>query len=49
MAGIGLPEALGVVYATNTVPQLLSGKAVTRALRGLVDQLVDLALNTILL
>lgn len=47
MAGTGLQELLEVVYASNTVPHMLSGKAVTRAVRG--HLLVDAALNTILL
>ena len=34
MSGTGIWEALEVVYAGNTVPHLLSGKAVSRALRG---------------
>ena len=47
MSGTGICEALEVVYAGNTVPHLLSGKAVSRALQG--HQLLDLVLNTILL
>ena len=47
MAGSGLQEVLQVVYASNTVNHMLSGKAVSRALRG--HLLVDAALHTILL
>ena len=47
MAKSGLSDILEIFYAGNTVPHLLSGKALDRALRG--HQLVDLALNTILL
>lgn len=41
--GSGLEEALETVYATNTVPHLLSGKAYSRAVRGYL--MIDLALN----
>ena len=34
MAGSGIEEVLGEIYAENTVPHLLSGKAIARALRG---------------
>ena len=47
MADSGLTEALQLIYAENTVPHLLTGKAYNRALRG--HQIVDLALHTILL
>ena len=47
MSVTGICEALEIVYAGNTVPHLLSGKAVSRALQG--HQLLDLVLNTILL
>ena len=47
MAGSGLHEELHVVYASNTVNHMLSGKAVSRALRR--HLLVDAALHTILL
>ncbi len=47
MGGSGLQEVLGVVYAENTVSHMLSGKAISRAVRG--HLLVDAALNTILL
>ncbi len=46
MAGSGLKELLEIVYASNAVTHMLSGKAVQRALRGLF--LVDSALNTML-
>jgi len=44
MEGSGLQELLEVVYAGNTVGHMLSGKAVSRAVRG--HLLVDAALNT---
>ena len=47
MAGSGLQEVLQVVYASNTVNHMLSGKAVSRALHG--HLLVHAALHTILL
>ena len=47
MTGSGPPEVLQVVNASNTVNHMLSGKAVSRALR--VHLLVDAALHTILL
>ena len=34
MSGSGLEEALAEVYAKNTVPHIMSGKAYSRALRG---------------
>ncbi len=46
MAGSGLKELLEVVYADNAVRHMLTGKAVSRAVRG--QMLVDAALNTIL-
>jgi len=42
MAGSGLHEVLELVYATNAVGYMLSGKALTRAVRG--HFLVDSAL-----
>ena len=45
MSGAGLQELLGVVYASNAVGHMLSGKAVSCAVRG--HFLVDAALNTI--
>ncbi|CAH3166903.1 unnamed protein product, partial [Porites lobata] len=42
----GLHEVLELVYAKNAVPHILSGKAVTRAIRG--HFLVDAALNAML-
>lgn len=47
MAGSGLEELLGRVYAENAVKHMLTGKAVARAVRG--HLLVDGALNTMLI
>ena len=47
MRGSGLQEALKLIYADNVVPHMLSGKAISRAVRG--QLLVETALNTILL
>ena len=47
MAGSGLSDAFECIYAANTVPHLLSGKAVNRGLRA--HQLVDTCLSEILL
>lgn len=44
MSGTGLQELLEVVYAGNAVVHMLSGKSVSRAVRGHI--LVDAALNT---
>lgn len=46
MAGSGLEDLLGKVYANNDVKHMLSGKAIARAIRG--HFLVDAALNTML-
>lgn len=46
MSGSGLQEVLETVYARNAVGHMLSGKALSRAVRG--HLLVDAALNTIL-
>ena len=46
MAGSGLQELLEVVFAGNAVRHMLTGKAMSRAVRG--HMLVDAALNTIL-
>ena len=46
MAGSGLQELLEVVFAGNAVRHILTGKAMSRAVRG--HMLVDAALNTIL-
>ncbi|GFS26848.1 hypothetical protein ElyMa_007067800 [Elysia marginata] len=46
MAGSGLEEVLQVVYGSNTVTHMLSGKAISRAIRG--HLLVDAALNAML-
>ena len=34
MEGLGLNELLNLVYASNTVSHMLSGKAISRAIRG---------------
>ena len=47
MAESSLRQALEICYVENTVPYIFGGKAISRALRA--NQLVDLALNTILL
>src|SRR6218665_1725628 len=47
MAGSGLEEVLELCYGPNTVTQMMSGKAVSRALRGYI--LVDAALNAVAL
>ena len=47
MSGSGLEEVWRQVYAENTVPHLMSGKAYSRALRGYV--LVHSALHDLLL
>lgn len=46
MSGSGLQELLEVVYAPNSVVHMMSGKAVSRAVRG--HLLVDAALNALL-
>ena len=46
MDGSGLSDILELVYAKDTIPHMLSGKAISRALRGLF--LVDAALHAIL-
>lgn len=46
MAGSGLKELLELIYAPNAVEHMLSGKAVSRALRG--HLIVDAALNALL-
>ena len=46
MAGSGLQEILEIVYADNAVKHILSGKAISRAIRG--HLLVAAALNTML-
>jgi hypothetical protein len=47
MKGSGISEALGTVYGSNAVEHMLSGKAVSRALRG--HFLISSALNSKLL
>ena len=46
MDGSGLSDILELVYAKDTIPHMFSGKAISRALRGLF--LVDAALHAIL-
>ena len=46
MAGSGLQERIEVVFTGNVVRHMLTGKAISRAVRG--HMLVDAALNTIL-
>ena len=46
MSGSGLREVLEVIYSSNTVAHMLSGKALARAVRG--HMLVDSALNAML-
>ena len=46
MAGSGLWHLLELIYSTNTVTHMLSGKVYERAFRGHI--LVDAALNTLL-
>ena len=45
MSGSGLSELFETVYAPNTVPHILSGKAVARAVRG--HLLIDIALHVV--
>ena len=35
MSNSGMGDALELIYANNTVPHLLSGKAVDRAIKGI--------------
>ena len=46
MAGSGLKELLELIYAPNAVEYMLSGKAVSRAVRG--HLIIDAALNALL-
>lgn len=46
MEGSGLKELLCLIYADNTVPHMLTGKAYSRAVRGYF--LIDSALNALL-
>ena len=46
MTGTGLKELFELVFASNTTDHMMSGKAVSRAIRG--HLLVDAALNAIL-
>lgn len=45
MEGSGLQELLSLVYAENAVPHVLSGKAISRAVRG--HLLIDSAINAL--
>ena len=47
MSNTRMGDALELIYAENTVPHLLSGKAVDRAIKR--HQMVDIPLHTILL
>ena len=47
MNGSGLEDLLELIYAKNTVPHILSGKAISRAVRG--HLIIDAALNILLL
>ena len=46
MSGSGLREVLEVIYSSNTVVHMISGKELARAVRG--HMLVDCALNAML-
>ena len=46
MTETGLKDLLSVVYAENTVPHMLSGKAIARAIRA--HTLVELALHALI-
>ena len=46
MDGSGLTEILDTIYAENTTPHLLSGKAISRAVRGFV--IIESALHVLL-
>lgn len=45
MEGSGLQELLSLVYVENAVPHMLSGKAISRAVRG--HLLIDSAINAL--
>ena len=47
MSGSGLQEVLEIIYADTSVTHMLSGKAISRAMRG--HLLLDTALNTLLM
>ena len=47
MAGSGLKELLEVIYASNALDNMLTGKAISRTVRG--HRLVDAALNATLI
>ena len=44
MKGSGLEEVFEAIYAKNTIPPMMSGKAISSAIRG--HLIVDYALNT---
>jgi hypothetical protein len=46
MAGSGIEEILSLIYAENSVPHMLSGKAYTRAVRGFL--LLERAINALI-
>ena len=46
MSGLGLNDVLEVAYASNTIPHIMSGKAIARAVRG--HTLIESALHVIL-
>ncbi len=46
VAGSGIQEILSLIYAENTVPHMLSGKAYTRAVRGFL--LLERAINALI-
>ena len=46
MAGFGLREVLELIYASNAVDHILTGKAISRAVRA--HLIVDAALNALL-
>ena len=45
MSGLGLNDVLEVAYASNTIPHIMSGKAIARAVRG--HPLIESALHVI--
>lgn len=47
MQGSGLEEVLEAIYAKNSIPHMMTGKAISRAIRG--HLIVDYALNTMLI
>ena len=47
MVGSGISDLLACVYAENTIPHLLSDKAISRSIRGHI--MASAALNTLLI